>query len=221
MNEPILCACGCEEIVSPGARFIHGHNRKGIKQSEAHIRERTVARWGKCSGPKIQEMIPCACGCRKLRLKYDSKGRERRYIHGHAKKRDNPLIECACGCGATFPEYDHNGYSRQYISGHAGIETRFQKGHKIQIGEKHWNWKDGRHIDEMGYVKIRVGPGQYRREHRIVMEKKLGKPLKPTELIHHINENRADNQKENLKLMTRREHNEEHGKRRKEKSLKN
>ncbi|KKN21363.1 hypothetical protein LCGC14_0926140 [marine sediment metagenome] len=92
-----------------------------------------------------------------------------------------------------------------------GAETRFQEGEGSgQIAEKHWKWNGGKYIDEMGYVQVRIGPGRYRREHRIVMEKKLGRPLKRTELCHHINGDKTDNREKNLELMSRSRHNRHH-----------
>lgn len=57
----------------------------------------------------------------------------------------------------------------------------------------------------------------YVMEHDLVMEALIGRHLKGNECVHHINEIRDDNRKENLMLMTKSEHMSLHSKKRWEK----
>ena len=50
-----------------------------------------------------------------------------------------------------------------------------------------------------GYVRILVD-GKREYEHRVVMERNLGRALHDGENVHHINGNRSDNRLENLEL---------------------
>jgi DNA-directed RNA polymerase subunit RPC12/RpoP len=63
--------------------------------------------------------------------------------------------------------------------------------------------------DKAGYTTFCLG-GKQVREHRVLMEKKLGRKLKKSESVHHINGNKEDNRLENLIVMTKSEHHKHH-----------
>lgn len=76
----------------------------------------------------------------------------------------------------------------------------------------------GYKFTEDGYVLIHrpdhpdADASGYVREHRLVMEKKIGRRLRPDEDVHHKNEARADNIGSNLELTTRSPHLRHHSK---------
>lgn len=73
-----------------------------------------------------------------------------------------------------------------------------------------YQWKGGRRIDDHGYVKIYDKNGRYRREHRVVMEQFIGRPLNPSEIIHHKNGDKTDNRIENLEITNKVAHSSHH-----------
>ena len=117
-----------------------------------------------------------------------------------------PQIACACGCGTTIPPINRNMKPARFAHGHneGGEATRFTGD---VSGAEHPNWIGGRIDDGCGYVRVRVGTAHpmahasgYAYEHRLVMAAAVGRVLEDKEVVHHINENRADNRIENLML---------------------
>lgn len=70
-------------------------------------------------------------------------------------------------------------------------------------GARHGSWKGGRTVIN-GYRVLQVhghpraDPNGYVYEHVLVVERALGKLLRPTASVHHVNEDRTDNRNGNL-----------------------
>jgi hypothetical protein len=64
-------------------------------------------------------------------------------------------------------------------------------------GEQSANWKGGVYSC-CGYLRIASGENEGRLVHRLIAEKVLGRKLKESEDVHHINGDRSDNRNSNL-----------------------
>jgi hypothetical protein len=122
-------------------------------------------------------------------------------------------------CGKEFftkPSHIKKGWGK-YCSKECSPST-FKKGHiphnngkkRPELsGAKHFNWKGGRHKHSLGYILV-LSPNHpypskkegYVFEHRLVMEKHIGRHLLPKEVVHHINNITDDNRIENLMLFS-------------------
>jgi hypothetical protein len=102
--------------------------------------------------------------------------------------------------GKNHPMYGkkHSINSRKKMSkSHIGIQAR----------EKHPNWKGGKSKTTQGYIEqLTVNPKntrRYRLQHRLIIEKIIGRKLIRRESVHHINKIKTDNRPQNLMAFSR------------------
>jgi HNH endonuclease len=89
-------------------------------------------------------------------------------------------------------------------------QVAWNKGLKgLNSGDKNPAWKGGRFTTKLGYVNILIPDHPnanhkgYVREHRLVMEKHLGRYLTEDEVVHHKDGNPSNNNINNLELYSK------------------
>lgn len=109
-----------------------------------------------------------------------------------AKRTDRNLI-CE-NCGETY-ERPHGKTDRRFCSRSCAMQNRSRTG-QIQVRPEGSKF---RHMN--GYI-VEKRDGKWVMQHRLVMAEVIGRPLLPTERVHHKNGDRQDNRPENLELWT-------------------
>lgn len=82
-------------------------------------------------------------------------------------------------------------------------------GYGPKTGADHTSWKGGTFIGSDGYKMVYTGNNtnvkskweNYRKEHFIVAEEKIGRPLRTGEVVHHIDCDKLNNAPENLLIL--------------------
>lgn len=82
-------------------------------------------------------------------------------------------------------------------------------------GKNNGMWKGGKYTDKDGYIMVMQkdhpnARSGYVPEHRLKIEKKIGRYLTRNEVVHHKNEIKSDNRLGNLILMDKKEHDRQH-----------
>jgi DNA-directed RNA polymerase subunit RPC12/RpoP len=123
------------------------------------------------------------------------------------RKANYSYLKC-CQCGKDFKRHYH--FHKQNLD--RKTERVFCSAickNEYQRINHSPNWKGGRRT-EKGYIKIWVppeeSPRRWKFEHRVIMEKHLGRKLTNREFVHHKNGIKDDNRIENLEIVNLNSH---------------
>jgi len=179
-----------------------------VKMYEDGLNMKKIGKMVGCSKTTVQKYLD-SVGC---------KIRDRRICPSIKKQWVGLYLDGLCYKDISKKFNRGNGIVETHIKA-SGVKTRTisegilnaHKQGKANGGGKGWQVHKG------GYIRITRGGDNFNMlQHRAVVEKHLGRKLSDKEIVHHIDENRKNNDIKNLQVMTRGEHVKLHAKLRKD-----
>lgn len=143
------------------------------------------------------------------------------FVKKYSDTRKTKHHFCSQQCMGKWQSENRTGKNHPTFGKHLSREWKINlsKNHRDCKGKNHPMWSGGRCKNGAGYILIykpeHLFAGCYNqvREHRLIMEKFLGRYLDNNEVVHHVNGIKDDNNIENLILFANnKEHMEYHKK---------
>lgn len=157
--------------------------RKGRNMDGAFTRDPKLCEWPGCDRQRS------ANGLCPMHYQRDRYGRDMDApVRPHRRKGEPPLLCIIENCGNL----------RQHADGLCPMHYQRKKDGRPMDAPK--LVRGGGWIDRFGYRRTKSADGRDLREHRVVMEQVLGRPLEKLESVHHKNGVKTDNRPENLEL---------------------
>ena len=182
------------------------------KTWKKNIKETDPEKWEEILKKKRDYQKRKKGGCK---LKCELCGKEvigwrktQRFCSYECFRKSTPKIKRTCECcGKQFMVNPCVLRSKDGRGKYCSLKCR----KKAMFGERSATWKGGRTRQLTGYILIYKPnhPSAHRGyvlEHRLVMERHLGRYLKSWEIIHHRNGIKDDNRLENLEIVIKKVH---------------
>ena len=183
-----------------GRRLDTAAKKEIARRYEAGESRITLERAFDCSGPTITKAI---------KLFGDGMRRQGQYVR---KFSDEDVVEMErqWKSGVSQSVIAKHFSTHQTIIGRVFQSRGIAKEDRRARGATHGSWKGGRITNGSGYTAVSVSHDSpyaemrsamnYVPEHRLVMAQSLGRVLRRSESVHHINGDKLDNRLENLQL---------------------
>ena len=121
---------------------------------------------------KKNQLIKCACGCGLFRLKYDLRGRERKYLKDHfmigktySKLTTKKLIGKCAYCNKKFL-YNFKTKRRKYCSRKCGLKNVWENPKRKKYSEEYYQKNKDKYLERSKTPKAKKVRSEYRKKHR-------------------------------------------------------